>query len=171
MVYFAGILFWVFVGLLVIIIRYFKNTESKFSVTNTLKRIEKNLLKAEEYALKLNCFLGGFRSKTPMILSDLIEDLEACKQVGNFSIEGTFRLMNGNYLIVTKYTDRGYNFQYEEINSSTEIYHINYLALYKWSMKEFVIQSHQYTNREEERMLKEFPKIIFKALEDVDAQD
>lgn len=166
--YFAGILFWVFVGLLVIIIRYFKNKESKFSVKNTLKRIDKNPQKAEEYAQKLDCFLGRFKAKTPMILNHLIEDLEACKQIGNFTIEGTYRLMNGSYLIVTKYTDRGPGFHPDEMNSFPEVYHINYLAIYKWSTKEFVIQSHLYTNREEERMLKEFPKIIFKVMEEID---
>lgn len=168
--YFAGILIWIVIGLVVIVIRLIKNAESNFSVKNTLKRIEKNPQKAEEYAQKLDCFLGRFNCKTPMILGHLIEELEDIQQVGKFSIEGTYRLMNGSYLIVTKYTDPALSAHADGMSSLPEVYHINYLAIYKWSIKEFVIQSHQYTNREEERMLKEFPKTIFNILKDMEEE-
>lgn len=168
--YFAGILIWIVVGIVVVVIRYLKNSESKFSVKHTLKRIEKNPQKAEEYAQKLDCFLGRYTCKTPMILGQLIEDLEACDQIGNFNIEATYRLMNGSYLIVTKHTYQAQSSHPDAMKSLPEVYHVNYLAIYKWSQKEIVIQSHQYTNREEERMLKEFPKTIFKVLEDIEEE-
>lgn len=153
------------VGAVLALIRVISNQRAVESVRNAKHTIGDNPDSARRIANSLTCFVGKIElpeGRNPLQAIDLLRD---DSDLHPFKIHAVKDASPNNWLIVTIHKDVNSDPGLSQIATSTELSQINYRITYKPEQSQLSFYSEQYTNREEERMLKSFRKVFYELIE------
>lgn len=153
------------IGVTLAFIRFSRNKGSNGKLKKILKRIDADPEYAKKIATDLTCFIG----RNPLVGSDkirlLINHLKPQTRLGKYTIHEVLKLNRIDYLIITLCEDNDFGLTSTgQMDTIKEVYQINFILRSNHEKEQEEIRSHQYRNREEERLLKEFSKTLFEEL-------
>lgn len=152
-------------GIVFAIQRVLNNKRSGNSLKKTLSKLAAQPEHAIKIAEKLDCFIGRHDSINEQTLSVVLDKMKYYTQLGKYEVHGVYPAGNATFLIVTLCKDHNASTDLAGFAAGTELSMTNFRIKVNPEKQLISLYTHQYSNREEERLLKEFSKDFFAALE------
>jgi hypothetical protein len=153
-------------GLILAFVRFLRNRHSGTTLKRTLNYLDANPMNSWKLAEKLDCFIGR-TDEQPDLIRATIQQLRTYPRVGKYEIHRIIEVQKDYYLFVTTCTDQDFGLGVGGLGTIKEVFQTNFALRIGKVSGQREMYAHQYTNREEERLLKEFAKGFFNVARNV----